>query len=199
MGINKNGIFNGHYGRTGGVVARSVKGRVILSIYQPQVTNPRTALQMSNRNKFAALTEFLKPISTYLRHSFAAIGNKKTKNYFSSAVGYNCKIENIYANDINYDRVVLSVGNLVGLSGLAFEKSDSTITFSWSRESGVYDDNVCVCVYDILNKRYVYYLDCAKRGDSEMTIEIYENTEKWVAWLSVNDGKGHWSTSQALF
>lgn len=198
MGINKNGIFNGHYGRTGNVVARSVKGRVILSIYQPNVTNPRTVLQMSNRDKFAALTEFLKPISPYLKYSFAAIGSEKTKNYFSSAVGYNCKVDGIYADGIIYKKIVLSVGNLVGLSDVSVVKSDSALTFTWSSESGVYDDNVCVCVYDMLNKRYVYYLDCAKRGDGRMTIRINENTEKWVAWLSVNDGKEHWSTSQCL-
>lgn len=198
MGINKAGIFNGHYGRTGGVVARSVKGRVILSIYQPNVTNPRTMLQMSNRNKFAALTEFLKPISMYLKYSFAAVGSQKSKNYFSSAVGYNCKVDGIYADTINYKKIVLSVGNLVGLSDINVYKSDSSMRFSWSRDGGVYDDNVCVCVFDVLNKRYVYYLDYAKRGDGEMLIRTPDNVEKWVAWLSVNDGKGHWSTSQVV-
>ena len=75
------GAFANYYGKVGNVIARIRQGRTILSIYQPNVHNPRTEAQVAQRTDFGLITKFLSPLSQILKYgkvfknNFASFGN----------------------------------------------------------------------------------------------------------------------------
>lgn len=110
MGKFYNGVLGTMTGKVGGVVGRTWKGLNTVAAYQPNVSNPRTNLQVAQRRKMATITILASSINT----SFI----KPLWDRFSKEMsGYNGFIQsNIAAvNDagsINWPDLILSKGKM---------------------------------------------------------------------------------------
>ena len=67
MGIIRQGVLGGISGKIGNIVGASWKGINYLRIKPASVANPRTPLQVNQRNKFQAVLEFLQPNLGFLK------------------------------------------------------------------------------------------------------------------------------------
>lgn len=128
MGIIKQGILGGFKNKVGSVVGTSWKGIAVMKSLPLSVANPRTASQVSNRNRFKACSEFasqiLSPIIKPLMDRFA--GQMSGYNMF-------CKLnKDCFENPsaITWENLVISKGRI--LSPVSYTVSsaggNSTIT-----------------------------------------------------------------------
>lgn len=77
-------------GKLGDIVLRSVRGETIASKYQPQVANPRTIAQMSNRILFADAVKFYRHANDNL-FKFAYEDKKRNESDYNAFMRYNYK------------------------------------------------------------------------------------------------------------
>lgn len=77
-------------GKLGDIVLRSVRGETIASKYQPQVANPRTIAQMSNRILFADAVKFYRHANDNL-FKFAYEDKKSNESDYNAFMRYNYK------------------------------------------------------------------------------------------------------------
>lgn len=200
MGKSSSGVHGNFNGRVGNVVARSINGMTVLSAYNPNVSNPKTLLQQNNRYRLTALTKFLKRYSGLLKYNFHYIGTKPTKNYFSSAVGYNAKINGIYIDGkIEYKLIMMSVGNVQQLDKLSVFLDDGWLAFIWDSETGSPSDEISIAIYNPLDDKYGYYYNAALRRDNRFQLDVSEIADNDAfVWVSVRDSKGLCSNSQCF-
>lgn len=137
------GFTANFYGKLGNVVGRVRQGRSILSIYQPNVHNPKTAGQQLARGKFSLLTGFLKTISGFLRVSFRDLDGYKTGNSFSSAIGYNFRRDPSVFDGVSSEALELVFSNIqVSQGSIDLPYSPSAIAdgtelgLTWSDNTG---------------------------------------------------------------
>lgn len=57
MARNAKGVLGDQFGKIGPVVARKYRNMIVYSAYQPNVTNPRSQGQVTQRRRFAAMAE----------------------------------------------------------------------------------------------------------------------------------------------
>jgi hypothetical protein len=87
MGKFYNGVLGTMTGKVGGVVGRTWKGINTVAAYQPNVSNPRTNLQVAQRAKMAAITLFASQINT-------SIIKPLWDRFAKGMSGYNAFIQN---------------------------------------------------------------------------------------------------------
>lgn len=115
MGLNYQGILGNFSGKVGNIVGRQRQGRVVLSIYQPNVANPKTAEQMDNRSKLATLVSKMKIIAPYVKIGFKGLDGYKYGTPWSAFVGYNLRGGGVKKNGSNewivdYGLTVVALG-----------------------------------------------------------------------------------------
>lgn len=87
MGKFYNGVLGTMTGKVGGVVGRTWKGINTVAAYQPNVSNPRTNLQVAQRAKMAAITQLASQINT-------SIIKPLWDRFAKGMSGYNAFIQN---------------------------------------------------------------------------------------------------------
>lgn len=168
------GIFANWYGRVGNVVGRIRQGRTIMSIYQPNVANPRTPAQLAQREKFSLLADFLSAVSGFLSVGFHNLDGYETGNYYSSAIGYNMKRDNVFvgqypSTELDLTKVMISNGKVDLPYTPQCTADGTTLNLTWADNSGMGDavasDKVMVCAYNDDKKQSVFSLDVADRSE----------------------------------
>ena len=153
MGKNYQGVFGNWSGKTGNVVGREYQGRTIYSIYQPNVLNPKTVKQESQRQKFKLYATLASRCKAFLEVAFHNLDGYRRGSWFSSFVGYNFKhdkadpshagISGTYPNQaLNYPNIQFSpmTGGLATGANIAGSINENTITISWEDESESLDN-----------------------------------------------------------
>lgn len=177
------GFTANFYGKLGNVVGRVRQGRSILSIYQPNVHNPKTAGQQLARTKFSALTGFLKTISGFLRVSFRDLDGYKTGNSFSAAIGYNFRHDPSVFDGSTPESIELVFSNIQVSQGsidLPYSPSataDGTeVGLTWSDNTGFGNaeaTDVVMCVaYNKDKNVSVFSTNLASRNDRSATFDL---------------------------
>ena len=205
MGICQQGVFGNFRGKVGNVVGRVRQGRNVYAIYQPVVNNPQTADQMATRSNFTLLSKFMSKCITAVRIGFKYLDGYKYGSAYSSAVGYNLKINGIInSGAIDFTKVVMSEGALDALLNLTEQNDSGTITLTWTDTTGLgnakaddivyvvaYNKDLGVCIVD----------NSAERGDRNATVTCPTpwagNTVEFWAFCESADGR-YVSTSQYL-
>jgi hypothetical protein len=151
MGVIKQGILGGFSGKVGSVVGTSWKGRAVMKAMPLSVANPRTSLQMQQRNKMTAVVKLARQL---LGGAIAQLCNP----FAGNISGYNLFVKrNVGFSDfwgvISPEQLVLSEGALgaVVVSGpIQSSIGGTTARFSIASEESPYNldtDNVmCVVV-----------------------------------------------------
>jgi len=111
MGKFYNGVLGTMTGKVGGVVGRTWKGINTVAAYQPNVSNPRTNLQVAQRGKMAAITLFASQINT-------SIIKPLWDRFAKGMSGYNAFIQNNipFVSDlgvIDLSKLEISKGKMV--------------------------------------------------------------------------------------
>lgn len=202
MGIQYGGPFANWSKKVGNVVGRVRQGRTVLSIYQPNVANPRTAAQVSARNRFSALTRFFASVSAAVKVGFHDLDGYKTGNPFSSAIGYNSKLSGITSVDaqgvVTVDPAVaiLSQGTVALPYSPTAESEGTTVSLGWSDNSGHGNaesgDMVCIAARNRTSGDGSYFGEVAARSARTASITL---PASWVGssvdvWLFMFRGVG---------
>lgn len=201
MGISRQGIHGNYRKKVGNVVARVVRGRVILSIYQPDVSNPNTAKQQTQRSRFVNVIRAF--------NAFAGWAKSKARNWYPVGTGWSNFIKKNYNNynnttgDILFNNLVVSEGTLLLPVNASATVESGIINVSWNDNSGqgnaTPNDLASVLAYNSAKDVVVYSDDLGKR--SERTAELSvpsawngDNVEVYLAMQSATDSS-LWSDS----
>lgn len=139
MATYSKGILGGFMGKVGNVVGSRIFGIDVMRSYQPNVKNPNTEGQRSQRGKFRLIVAFISLMLPLFKQGFKFAANKMSA--FNKAVSVNI-VDAITGTEpnfqIDYPNVVFSQGTLDGLyeEGVTFDVTPFTVNFNWTSNPG---------------------------------------------------------------
>jgi len=179
MATIKKGILGGVSGKVGNVVGGSWKGVDYLRSLPAEVRQANSTLQISQRMKFKAVIDFLKPLNELIRIGFKPDSAKMTA--FNAAMSYN--YNNALTGDfesgfsIDYAKALVARGNLAGIAGAVIESANpGQLSLNWtdnSAETGAAaTDILYVGVYNPDKGTAVVRINSAQRATGTVTIDL---------------------------
>lgn len=180
MGKANQGIFGGWTKKVGNVVGRIVQGQNVYSIYQPNVSNPRTVEQQQNRSKFTLLSRFMSTMLPAIRLGFRNLDGYERGSAYSAALGYNSKLDivsGVYPNyEILVNKAIISEGSVVLPYDPSGSASEGEYTATWADNSGQGDaeasDVPIVVLYNATRGECVVGERTNKRSDRTTKVTI---------------------------
>ncbi len=179
------GILGGFSGRIGNVVGSNIFGIDVMRSYQPNVANPRTTGQVSQRTKFSLVVQFLRQFNHVLSIGFKL--RAVNMSAFNAAVATNLSAAVTgTAPDFSIDLPNLEIaqGALPGPTNANIAAAANTaISFNWS-ENNVLNltdsgDKVFALVYNKTKDQFMASIEEATRANK--TLEIYPDDTVWEA------------------
>lgn len=173
MGKFHNGVLGTMTGKVGGVVGRTWKGINTVASYQPNVSNPKTNAQMSQRGKLTALTQLASQINTGFIKPLWDRDAKKMS-------GFNAFIQAnmAYVSDlgtIDFARLIASKGKMVAPSGLSSSVATGNVTLQFSEDIqdsyGLPTDKVYACLVKPETEDVFISSGIKTRADGSVTFE----------------------------
>lgn len=175
MAKNYQGILGNFSGKVGNVVGRVRGDRTVIAVYQPEVGNPQTTSQQTQRQKLIVATEYLKGIAPVVKRSMRSLTQYGT--------GWSATIRHIllyaitgtYPNqEVNAASVLISSGNVDLPYSPSAAADGTTITFTWADNSGLGNalatDIVCGALYNTDKKVWTYSENIGVRSDRNSTL-----------------------------
>lgn len=163
MGKIEQGILGGVSGRVGSVVGASWKGVPTIRVYQPNVSNPRTAAQTTQRTAFSGITKIASSLLTPLIKSFWDRFAVKQSGY-NAFIAANKLESGGFQNDVS--KIVFSKGKLSATkvftgaaspAGYVFDQSEAPVT-----RYDLSTDEFYGILYNVTKQEYF----CARLTDS---------------------------------
>lgn len=198
MGSIKQGLLGGVSGKVGNIVGYRRKGKDLVRVQAASISDAKTPKQLKQRQKVATVMEFLKPILPFIRIGY--------KNYAQGRTAYNtatsfllkrCLTENEKGEaEINYRRVMVSIGFLLPAMDATATYSEHRMTFAWTDNSGTGNaestDTAMLLVHNKEKGANVYHTNAALRSDSTATLALPKDWEgdTLVAYLSFVSADG---------
>ncbi|MBB2145721.1 hypothetical protein GM921_09505 [Pedobacter sp. LMG 31464] len=179
MAILKNGAKGGFSGKVGSVIGYQLNGQDVIRGWSKKRTKKPSKLEQANRDKFAQMQTWLKPLLDFLRVGF--------KNYaptyqgFVAAKSYNSK----HAFKQNADETYLidpalalvSFGSMPLPQTISMELNGNEIVFNWSKEGNYQGiDQAMVLAYVPKTGEAVYDLAAAKRHTGTAILPMPPNS-----------------------
>lgn len=198
MGSIKQGLLGGVSGKVGNIVGYRRKGKDLVRVQAASISDAKTPKQLKQRQKVATVMEFLKPILPFIRIGY--------KNYAQGRTAYNtatsfllkrCLTENEKGEtEINYRRVMVSIGFLLPATDATATYSEHRMTFAWTDNSGTGNaestDTAMLLVHNKEKGANVYDMNAALRSDGTATLTLPKDWEgdTLVAYLSFVSADG---------
>lgn len=136
MAILKNGPNGGLTGKFGSVIGYRLNGQDIIKGLPKKRTKKPSEREQANRDKFARMQAWLKPILPFLQIGFK--GYAPTFQGFVAAKSYNSKHAFVQNEDgtwyIDPALSLVSFGSLSLPKTMSMERQDNEIVFNWSTE-----------------------------------------------------------------
>ncbi len=181
MAIIKRGILGGIQNKIGNVVGSSWKGIAVLKSLPLSVANPRTAPQVSNRERFASCNAFFSSINAGvvkpLWDRFAS-----QMSGFNAAVQYN--IANFAGTELtNPEGLRISNGKMATtpITSVVADNSSNLISFVWTSGAGaglkLGTDVAYVVAYNVNKHETVGAPTLTTRDDEEGDLAMPANWE----------------------
>lgn len=170
MGKIRTGILGGFQGKVGTVIGSSWRGESIMRALPKGTAKKPTELQMLQRLKFKAVSEFLNPLRNTLNMYFGNdVGVKSKYNMATSYHIINAVEVTDGVTQILYPRVLVAKGTLFGFQNLSSTHLETEITFQWEDNSvfgnAKAEDTVnVVCYNEELNTFYVFENIATRNG-----------------------------------
>ncbi|MFC2107286.1 DUF6266 family protein [Bacteroidota bacterium] len=139
MATYSKGILGGFIGKVGNVVGSRIFGIDVMRSYQPNVRNPKTEGQLTQRGKFRLIVSFISLMLPLFKEGFKHAANKMSA--FNKAVSVNIAdaITGTLPNFlIDYPNVKFSQGSLDGFyeQDAMFDTTPLTVSFAWTNNPG---------------------------------------------------------------
>ena len=126
--INSSLAYSGKK-KLGTIILRTLKGQLIASQYQPNVSNPRSLGQMESRLKMRATVESYKIVQNIC--TFAIKEFKKVRSQYNEFVSLNKSfntIENEETYIMNWEKIQISKGSLEEVENLEIEYNSDLLS-----------------------------------------------------------------------
>lgn len=177
MGKCNQGVFGNWVKRVGNVVGRVVNGQNIYSIYQPNVSNPQTDLQMRTRTKFSMLTKLGSVIGGFLSISLhKSKGNGTWLSRFISINFFDGITGTWPSYELNYPKLILSQGNVDLPYNTAAQLQGSDINITWTDNSGIGNakdsDKVMFLIYNKDKNASIADSEAAERSTRQASYNL---------------------------
>ena len=169
-------VINGHLeGRVGNLIYYLNDGKQCVRTIPSKVKNPQSAAQTLQRQKFAAVQQWLSPLRNYLR-------SYRKPKLFHQIAGINIK-RAVVAEEgkVNVDprKAVLTIGNLAPIVGASLKVEGDSLKLCWSDNSDlIMSNSIDRLVYLIYNPQTMRYFsnidDChvPHRFEKSCTISL---------------------------
>lgn len=179
MAIYNAGYLSPIRKKLGNAVGRKWRNLDVLSVYQPNVRNPRTSAQQVNRYRFGALSSIAMNVATAVRLGFEAVtrGTKvPVRSYFIKVNWSKVTATSEGVVTVAYPDVIFSKGGLpmVQFGTPSFsEPLEVTVPLadSGSATGASPDDDVYMLVYDADNGESILSTP-KKRNDEAITVMV---------------------------
>lgn len=195
MAILENGPNGGFTGKVGSVTGYYSNGKwIIRGLRKPSKKNKKgTAKQNACRNRFSLMQHFLSPLIPFLRIGFNMESRKRMMTAHNVAKSYNMLHAQNLDGSIDYSKVCLSYGSIIGPENPKVMVDDLGFHFSWTDNTGSdYDranDQAMLIAYNV--EKGVTYQETggAKRKKCLDLLEI-TNADKgdifhvWISFIS---------------
>ena len=210
MGIIKQGILGGFSKKVGGVVGTSWKGIAVMKSMPQSVVNPRTTLQVTQRNAFR---DTAKVASLLLTPTIQECWNRwaKRESGYNAFIKKNVDIMKRADNVITLfgGNMVISDGELTlpNLAGTTSESEDTTTfiaTWSGNATGGRYDKATDIVkmgcliigitdnVTDFSTARVIYADDVVRTaGTMSLTVDALAENEGVIPFMYVVSADGY--------
>lgn len=174
MGKIRNGILGPMTGKLGGVVGRTWKGLNTLASYQPNVSNPRTSLQVAQRTKMKTITQLASELNTLF---IKPLWDRFAKNMS----GYNAFIQaNVSkVNEegrIDYENLVFSQGKMSAVEIELESNGNDFIKIKWNTDLpdafSLATDKAYIAILDRKGKLWAYSAGTIQRSAGSANIEF---------------------------
>lgn len=177
MGTIKKGIIGGFAGKVGPVIGSTWKGKPYMKGRPAKVANPKTPGQLNHRGRFTAAIRFLSPLKAFLHAGFVEMAIGKTAFNAAQAWNYRHAVTGVYPDfGIDYPRVLVSQGTLVGAWNPQVAASEGHIHFSWQNNADnmeVMDsDRALLMVYNPSRHKFISVVGGNTRDSGHQSIEL---------------------------
>lgn len=136
MAISSNGPGGQHRGRIGNTVYYMLNGQNVSRVIGKYV-DPDTEKQRETRLKTKMSGELFQHLNEFIKPGFSVAARGTTKNAFNLAVAFNKRnmFKGTYPKiEIEYELLLLSMGNLTTAQKPQVKQEDAGLLFSWHTE-----------------------------------------------------------------
>jgi hypothetical protein len=212
MAIIRQGINGGFSGKAGTVVGYYRLGKwVMRGLPRPSSKNKRgTEEQKASRSKFAKMQHALSPVVPFIRVGFNMEARSRQLTTHNVAKSHNMLHAFSPDGEVDFSKLLLSNGSLLGPLNPTVETDDVGLHFSWTNNSAEEEadsrDQVMLLAYDHLNvdqtnkpnPKAFFTLSGARRKAGMETLEIPSHFKghalhTYIAFIS--DDREHISMS----
>lgn len=195
MAILENGPNGGFSGKLGSVVGYSYNGKsYIRSLPKAKKRKSKpTAKQAQSRNNFATVQRFLSPLLPFIRVGY----NIESRLRLISAHNLAKSTLMRHALDLNgaldYSKVTLAVGNLLGFADPQVSTDSMGFHFTWANNQSTlgagYNDQIMLAAYDEHHHVASFLLSGARRKDGHELLsgdQLVKNQQYhlWMAFIA---------------
>ena len=201
MGTYNKGILGPFSGKIGTVVGATWRGKFVMRSLPTKTDRTPTEVQLLQREKFTAVSEFLTPISNVITRYYGSGSGELTRR--NQAMSYHMKeaVEFVDPNfEILYNKVQISKGDLLGIQNpVVAAQGSNELTYTWDDNSGQgaakATDQLVVVIYAPAQNLYYFMLNLATRTDVAGTVTLPTNftgleVQSWIAFAAA-DGKSY--------
>lgn len=154
MGKINQGILDGFNGKVGTVVGYKFKGKKVMRAYVDKIRNPRTSLQMDNRERFKTLTQLASAFIGANKIGLERVANSLRNTVNNSFMKVNQGAVSVMGGEaeVDYGSLKCSIGSLpqAGFGNASFaEPQRVSVSYSTSADMPRADaqDKVYLFVY----------------------------------------------------
>lgn len=187
MGTIRRGANGGFSGKAGSVIGSSWNGIDYIKGLYKKRTKPATEEQKVHQARFQLMALFLYPFKVILRLGYGTLGKSSQQSAVNVALKENLEhaiIGEYPFQEVDYEKVRLSRGNLVKLGAKRMQESEGVIMVNWdarfSRLSGNKDDEVILVFYHPGDDFYFMPEEILTRSMREAVVEVPERLTEGV-------------------
>ena len=170
------GILGGFRGKVGTVVGSSIFGIDVMRAYQPDVRNPRTESQTTQRQKFSLMVDFIRRGLYIYRVGFSLAAVKMSAYNYAFSCNFFNAITGTFPNfTIDPTKIKVSQGHLPGTLGAYLEAVDlNELSITKDDNSDVFgasaDDIFNVLVVNSTTGKILPVVNAGTRSQTEVFI-----------------------------
>lgn len=189
------GVLGGFQGKVGNVVGSNWREIDYIRSLPRRSNRPPSEKQLMQRLKFRVALNFMKKV----RHGFELgyVGNRPSRSsVYADCLGHvmNDAVVGQYPDfKIDYSKVEISRGRLLGLNNLSWHKTaDGKLKFVWINAKGMFnsedEDHVLVLLMDKINST-VWLFGSSQRKELSLEISLMSGVDfnNLVAWVFVQN------------